>query len=119
MSLPRWGYATGAIVLSLWLVSPAGLLAGGKIWIQSNSCLAKIDTFTLEVALRSGNHLEMLASVAQTNLGRVANADWGASINPSKARWSLPDKKVSLTFAVEGNRLQRSADRKSTRLNSS
>jgi hypothetical protein len=104
MVIPRWGHASVALWLPLCLLSSGPLNAGPRFWLQNGSCSAGYDPFTLEVVLGGLGRPQTLVSVAQTNLGRVANADWG-TLNPSKARWSLPDRKVSLSFAVEGNRL--------------
>ena len=88
MSFPLWGYATGAILLSLWSLSSAELSAGGKVWIQNSACAAGVDPVTLEVVLRGGHCPETVVSAAQTNLGRVANLEQHAT----QVRWSLPDR---------------------------
>jgi len=88
----------------LWLIPQAELKAD-KIWIQNDSCAAGVDPSTLEVVLGGAGRPQTLISAAQTNLGPVAKADWGGSIKPGRASWSLPDQRVSLTFALEGNRL--------------
>ena len=98
------GCAAGAILLLLWLLSPAELRPD-KVWIQNDSCAAGIVPSTLEMAFGGLGRPQILVSVAQTNLGRVANANWGGGVNPDKASRSLPNRKVSLTFAVGGSRL--------------
>ncbi len=69
--------------------------------IQNGSCAVTFDPVTLAVTLQSGCHPPILVSAAQTNLGTVA----GLERQPSKAKWSLPDRKVSLNLELEGQRL--------------
>ncbi len=97
----RRGLAAGAIGLSFWLLLAVGRSPGAETVIQDGACAANFDPATLEVSLRSGDHLPILVSVAQTNLGKVADLER----QPNKATWSLPDRKVSVTLELEGNRL--------------
>jgi hypothetical protein len=101
MFFPKWAYATGAVLLSLWSLSSAELNAGEKIWIQNSACMAGVDPVTLEVVLRSGHRPKMMVSAAQTNLGPVAKLEQ----HTAQVKWSLPDRGVSLTIELEGNRL--------------
>ncbi|MGD0262307.1 MAG: glycoside hydrolase [Verrucomicrobiota bacterium] len=101
MSSLKWGYAARAIVLPLWLLSSGSLNAGTEISIQNSSCTVAFDPATLAVTLRSGGHLAILASAPQTNLGSVAGLEKSAT----QARWSLPERGVSVTLELEGNRL--------------
>jgi len=77
------------------------LHAGAETWIQNRFCAVAFDPATLAVALRSGEQPAIRVSVTQTNLGRVANVECHAS----KASWSLPDRRVSVTLELEGSRL--------------
>ncbi len=104
-SAPKRCPGKSALLVSTLLLCAVGSFAGDKVVLHGSSCLVGIDPSTLEVTLQCRNHPEMLVSAAQTNLGRVANADWGGNGKPCKARWSLPDRKVSLTFAAERDRL--------------
>jgi hypothetical protein len=101
MSLPRWGFATGAIVLPFWLLSAGNLSASTELSIQNKVCAVAFDPATLAVKLRSGDHAAILVSAAQTNLGTVASLEKGAA----KAQWSLPERKVSVTLELDGSRL--------------
>ena len=51
--------------------------------------------------LRRGDQPAIPVSVAQTNLGRVVGLERSAT----NAHWSLPERKVSVTLAMVGNRL--------------
>src|ERR1035437_924879 len=101
MSFPKWGDATGAIVLSLWLPFSGRLNASTEISIQNSVCTVAFNPATLAVTLRRGDQPPILASAPQTNLGSVAGLERSAT----RARWSLPDRKVTVTLELEGNRL--------------
>jgi hypothetical protein len=77
------------------------LNAAELISIHNDRCSAFIDPATLEAHLKSSNRPAVLVSVGQTNLGRVADLERATA----RARWSLPDRKVSLTFELQGDRL--------------
>ena len=78
-----------------------GLNAAELISIHNDGCSASIDPATLEIHLKSGAWPAVLVSAAQTNLGGIADLEKGAA----RATWSLPDRKVSVTFALQGDRL--------------
>jgi hypothetical protein len=101
MSFPKWGYATGAIVLPLLLLCPGTLNASPGISIQNSVCTVAIEPATLAVTLQNGSQPAFLVSAAQTNLGAVADLERDAT----RVRWSLPERKVSLTLELDGNRL--------------
>jgi hypothetical protein len=101
MPLRSWGHLASAFLLSLGLLSPTNLAAGGTIWIRNDSCAAGVDPLTLEVVLRGANQAQITVSAAQSNLGPLAHLDQRAG----EASWSLPDRNASLTFKLEGNRL--------------
>ncbi|HOX55722.1 MAG TPA: glycoside hydrolase [Candidatus Paceibacterota bacterium] len=105
MPFAKWGHGGGALLLLLGALFPGGLPARGGYYIQSTNSVARFDPATLEVALRSGNLREVVVSAAQTNLGRVANLIFDRDMNPSKARWSFPDRQISLSLAMEETRL--------------
>ena len=69
--------------------------------IQNGSCAVTFDPATLAVSMRSGGLPETLVSTAQPNLGGVAGLERGST----RARWSLPEEKVSITFELDGSRL--------------
>ena len=97
----RQGCAAGAIVLALLSVAPDRLTAGGTVAIQNSACLVAFDPATLEVNVRSGSQPAILVSAAQSGLGSVADLDKSAT----RARWSLPEGKVSITLELDGGRL--------------
>lgn len=101
MSFPKWAYATGTILLPMWLLFPGRLSAAEPGCIQNSVCAVVFDPATLEVTLRSGDRPAVPVSVAQTNLGRVANLERHAT----EAKWSLPERKVSVTLKLDENRL--------------
>jgi len=102
---PKRNFAAAALLLSAGLLAARGAFAGGLICLQSNSCQARVDPSRLEVALRNGSQPEMIVSAAQTNLGRVADLRFDRELNPGTASWTLPGRKVTLTFTVTENRL--------------
>jgi hypothetical protein len=89
------------MVLPLWLLSSGRPNAGTEISLHNSSCTVAFDPATLAVNLRSGDDPAILVSAAQTNLGTVADLERGAI----RARWSLPERKVSITLELGGNRL--------------
>ena len=101
MSFAKWGYATGASLLFLCSLFSAERNAGEQLWIQNSRCAVAFDPATLEVTLRSGDRPGVLVSAAQTNLGKVAKLERHAS----EARWSLPERKVSVTLKLDGDHL--------------
>jgi hypothetical protein len=101
MSFSKWGHATGAIVLSLWLLFSGKLNAATEISIQNSACAVAFDPATLAMQLRSGAQPAILVSAAQTNLGGVAGLERSAT----RARWSLPERKVCVTLELDGSRL--------------
>jgi hypothetical protein len=101
MFLPRRGCAAGITVLALLLLFPGRLTARTEISIQNRIYTAAFDPATLAVTLRRGDQPTIPVSAAQTNLGNVV----GLESSAAKARWSLPDRKVSVTLELEGNRL--------------
>src|ERR1035441_3268676 len=101
MSFSKWGYATGAIVLSLWLLFSGKLNAATEISIQNSACAVAFDPATLAMQLRSGAQPAILVSAVQTNLGGVAGLERSAT----RARWSLPERKVCVTLELDGSRL--------------
>src|ERR1035437_9049062 len=101
MMFSRWGVAAGAIALPLWLLFPARMYAGTEFSIQNNVCMVAFDPGTLALKLRSGDYPALLVSAAQTNLGSVAGLERG----DTRARWSLPDRKVAVALELEGSRL--------------
>src|ERR1039458_4283312 len=101
MIFSRWGVAAGAIALPLWLLFPGRLSAGTEPSIQNSVCAVAFDPATLAVKLRCGDYPAMLVSTAQTNLGTVAVLER----SDTRARWSLPERKISVTLQLDGNRL--------------
>ncbi len=101
MPFLRWCYAANALWLLLWLLGPSELSAADKVWIRNSSCATGVAPSTLEVVLRDGNQPEVLVSVAQTNLGRVADLEQHAA----RVRWTLPDRKVTISLQLQGTRL--------------
>jgi hypothetical protein len=73
----------------------------GEVFIQNDSCAVAFDPATLSVKLRTGDQPAILASAPQTGLGSVAGMERSAT----RARWSLPERKVAVTFELEGSRL--------------
>ncbi len=101
---PRWlwrGLAAGAIVVAQLFLASGRLTAGEEISIQNSSCVVAFDPATLAVNMRSGGQPAILVSAAQTSLGSVA----GLETSASRATWSLPERKVSVTLELEGGRL--------------
>src|ERR1039458_2297004 len=101
MIFSRWGVAAGAIALPLWLLFPARMYDGTEFSIQNNVCTVAFDPATLAVKLRCRDYPAILVSAAQTNLGSVA----GLERSDTRARWSLPDRKVTIAIELEGSRL--------------
>jgi len=103
MSCPRWRCATGVfgLVLPFLFLVSESLNASTEISIQNSVCRVVFDPVTLAVTLQSGSHPAILVSAAQTNLGNVAGLERSAT----GARWSLPERKVSVTLELEGSRL--------------
>jgi hypothetical protein len=81
---------------------PDGAAAsGGIISIQNDSCTVAFDPATLAVELRRAGQPTIPVSAPQTDLGRVAGMERSAA----RAQWSLPERKTSVTFELEGDRL--------------
>jgi hypothetical protein len=95
------GFAAGAIVPALLFLASGRPTAGAEISLQNDSCAVTLEPATLAVTLRRGGLPAILASAPQTNLGSVAGLERSAT----RARWSLPERKVSVTFELEGSRL--------------
>lgn len=58
MSFPLWGYATGAILPSLWSLSSAELSAGGKKWLTPDGTIQRTsfgDSIELVASFGSGD----------------------------------------------------------------
>jgi hypothetical protein len=79
----------------------ARLDAAEVISIQTDRCSASINPATLEIHLKSGDRPAALLSAAQINLGPVGGLQKGAA----QARWTLPERKISVAVALEGERL--------------
>jgi hypothetical protein len=90
-----------AIVSALLVLASGRLTAGGEISLQNDSCVVAFDPVTMAVKLRWGDQPAILASAPQTGLGSVTGMERSAT----RARWSLPERKVSVTFELDGNRL--------------
>jgi hypothetical protein len=90
----------GLLLPFLFLVS-GSLNASTEISIQNSVCRVVFDPVTLAVTLQSGSHPAILVSSVQTNLGNVAGLERSAI----RARWSLPERKISVTLELEGSRL--------------
>jgi hypothetical protein len=90
-----------AAILAALFFSPR-LNAAELISIHNDGCSASIDPATLEAHLKSGNRPAVLVSLGQANLGRVADLEKA----PTRARWSLPARKVSITFELSQRSLR-------------
>ena len=90
-----------SIIIPFCLLFATCVGAAGLISIQHDRCSATVDPATLETHLKGGDRPAVLVSVAQTNLGRIADLQTSAA----RARWSLPDRKVTVTFELKDNRL--------------
>ena len=96
------GSCVVAVLASLlWLAVCQGQSAGVELVIQNNACTVRVDPATLAVSLQSGDHPALVVSAPQTNLGRVANLER----QTTRAAWALPERKLSVTLALEGRRL--------------
>ncbi len=90
-----------SIACALALLLSASPKARAQVSIQNGACSVSIDPASLEVTLRSGDKPAVLLSAAQTNLGAVANLEKSAT----RAKWSLPERKVSVTLELTGSGL--------------
>jgi hypothetical protein len=88
-------------MLPLLPLSPGSLNANAEISIQNASCAVIFDPATLAVYLRNGQQPAILISAAQTNLGSVVGLERSAT----RARWSLPERKVVVTLELDAGRL--------------
>ncbi len=79
----------------------ASVFAVEPLQLRNAETSASFDPTTLELKLQSGAHPEIVVSAAQTNVGNVTIIE----TNAFRMTVSLPEKQVSLTLALETNRL--------------
>ncbi len=90
---------TGFAGLIIWPIAFCTIATTGSgVVLQNNLCQIVVDPASLEVTINERGKAGIQASVAQKNLGPVANL----TASSTNAAWSYPEKKTSVSLVLDG-----------------